>query len=70
NYQYKRPFVRMGFADEDGLVKPWDSRGGYDGLAKDGSFPSGHTSHGYAQGIVLATLLPELAPQILARASE
>ncbi|WP_433339860.1 acid phosphatase [Streptomyces sp. CA-253872] len=69
-YQYKRPFVRMGFGDEDGLIKPWDSRGGYDGLAKDGSFPSGHTSHGYAQGIVLATLLPELAPQILARASE
>ncbi|MFE9250509.1 phosphatase PAP2 family protein [Streptomyces sp. NPDC007088] len=69
-YQYKRPFVRMGFTDADGLIKPWDSQRGYEGLAKDGSFPSGHTSHGYAQGIVLATLLPELAPQILARASE
>ncbi|WP_233521394.1 acid phosphatase [Streptomyces triticagri] len=70
NYQYKRPFVRMGFSGEKGLIEPWDSRGGYDGLAGDGSFPSGHTSHGYAQGITLATLLPELAPQILARASE
>lgn len=70
NYQYKRPFVRMGFTDDQGLIKPWDSPGGYAGLAGDGSFPSGHTSHGYAQGIVLATLLPELAPQILARASE
>lgn len=70
NYQYKRPFVRMGFTDGQGLIKPWDSPGGYAGLAGDGSFPSGHTSHGYAQGIVLATLLPELAPQILARASE
>ncbi|WP_233517968.1 acid phosphatase [Streptomyces corynorhini] len=70
NYQYKRPFVRMGFTHDSGLIERWDSPGGYDGLAGDGSFPSGHTSHGYAQGIVLATLLPELAPQILARASE
>ncbi|MFD7425639.1 phosphatase PAP2 family protein [Streptomyces sp. NPDC059818] len=70
NYRYKRPFVRMGFTDEEGLIEPWDSAAGYGGLAGDGSFPSGHTSHGYAQGIVLATLLPELAPQILARASE
>lgn len=70
NYQYKRPFVRMGFTNDEGLIEPWDSPGGYGGLAGDGSFPSGHTSHGYAQGIVLATLLPELAPQILARASE
>lgn len=69
-YQYKRPFVRMGFTGDRGLIKQWDGPGGYDGLARDGSFPSGHTSHGYAQGIVLATLLPELAPQILARASE
>uniref|UniRef100_A0AAU3H4T7 Phosphatase PAP2 family protein n=1 Tax=Streptomyces sp. NBC_01401 TaxID=2903854 RepID=A0AAU3H4T7_9ACTN len=69
-YSYKRPFVRMGFTGDQGLIEQWDSPGGYDGLAGDGSFPSGHTSHGYAQGITLATLLPELAPQILARASE
>ncbi|MFF1922031.1 phosphatase PAP2 family protein [Streptomyces sp. NPDC058221] len=70
NYQYKRPFVRMGFTDDSGLIKPWDSAGGYAGLEGDGSFPSGHTSHAYAQGIVMATLLPQLAPQILARTSE
>ncbi|MEK8143394.1 phosphatase PAP2 family protein [Streptomyces sp. M10(2022)] len=60
----------MGFTNDKGLIEQWDSPAGYGGLAGDGSFPSGHTSHGYAQGIVLATLLPELAPQILARASE
>nr|WP_245600769.1 phosphatase PAP2 family protein [Streptomyces sulphureus] len=70
NYQYKRPFVRMGFTNDEGLIRQWDTPEGYEGLAGDGSFPSGHTSHGYAQGIVMATLLPELAPQILARASE
>ncbi|MFD4777388.1 phosphatase PAP2 family protein [Streptomyces sp. NPDC058427] len=70
NYQYKRPFVRMGFTNDSGLIEQWDSPGGYAGLEGDGSFPSGHTSHAYAQGIVMATLLPQLAPQILARTSE
>ncbi|MEW2130946.1 phosphatase PAP2 family protein [Streptomyces sp. NPDC005435] len=69
-YRYKRPFVRMGFTGDGGLIKQWDSAGGYAGLAGDGSFPSGHTSHAYAQGIVLATLLPRLAPQILARTAD
>lgn len=69
-YAYGRPFVRVGFAADGGLLRMWDSAGAYRGLEGDGSFPSGHTSHGYAQGIVLATLLPELAPQVLARASE
>src|SRR5690606_24424121 len=48
----------------------FDSAGSYEGLRGNGSFPSGHTNHGYAQGTVLATLLPELGPQILARTSE
>ncbi|WP_273488265.1 GH92 family glycosyl hydrolase [Ancrocorticia populi] len=69
-YQYKRPFVRMGFTEDDGLIQKWDTDGGYNGLAGDGSFPSGHTTHSYAQGITMATLLPELSPQILARTSE
>lgn len=34
------------------------------------SYPSGHTSGSYLNGILLADMLPELAPQILARASE
>ncbi|MFT4225732.1 phosphatase PAP2 family protein [Micropruina sp.] len=39
-------------------------------LCTGGSYPSGHTATAYQAGITLATLLPELAPQILARASE
>jgi membrane-associated phospholipid phosphatase len=43
---------------------------GTTGLCQGGSFPSGHTTTAYEAGVTLATLLPELAPQILARASE
>ncbi|WP_432623540.1 phosphatase PAP2 family protein [Bifidobacterium sp.] len=43
---------------------------GYDSLVSTGSFPSGHTIVAYAGGIGLATLLPQLAPEILTRASE
>ncbi|MFT3969059.1 MAG: phosphatase PAP2 family protein [Micropruina sp.] len=39
-------------------------------MCTSGSFPSGHTRAAYAVGITLATLLPELAPSVLARASE
>ncbi len=35
-----------------------------------GSFPSGHTTVAYSGGIGLATLLPQLAPEIMTRASE
>ncbi|ARU50325.1 hypothetical protein CBR64_01165 [Cellulosimicrobium cellulans] len=69
-YDYKRPFVRFGFTSAGGHVNAFETSGSYEGLRNNGSFPSGHTNHGYAQGTVLATLLPELAPQILARASE
>jgi PAP2 superfamily len=40
------------------------------GICTGGSFPSGHTTSAYEAGLTLATLLPHLAPQILARASE
>jgi hypothetical protein len=40
------------------------------GLCTGGSFPSGHTTTAYQAGITLAALLPELAPEILARTSE
>jgi hypothetical protein len=43
---------------------------GYAGLCTSGSFPSGHTTNAYQSGITLATLLPELAPEILTRTSE
>ena len=46
--------------------------GGYAdaGICTAGAFPSGHTTTAYQAGITLATLLPELAPEILSRASE
>jgi membrane-associated phospholipid phosphatase len=47
-----------------------DAGYGTTGLCLGGSFPSGHTTTAYQAGITLATLLPELAPEILARASE
>ena len=40
------------------------------GLCTGGGYPSGHTTTAYEAGITLATLLPELAPEILTRASE
>lgn len=43
---------------------------GSTGICTGGSFPSGHTTTAYQAGITLATLLPELAPEILARTSE
>ena len=49
---------------------PLDAAYGTTGICGGGSFPSGHTTTAYQAGITLATLLPELAPEILARASE
>lgn len=40
------------------------------GICTGGSYPSGHTTTAYEAGITLATLVPELAPELLARASE
>ena len=47
-----------------------DAGYGRTSLCTGGSFPSGHTATAYEAGITLATLLPELAPEILTRASE
>jgi hypothetical protein len=43
---------------------------GTTGICLGGAFSSGHTTTAYQAGITLATLVPELAPGILARASE
>ncbi|MCI1869274.1 esterase-like activity of phytase family protein [Bifidobacterium crudilactis] len=57
-------------------VQAWtDSTGtrhdpSYDAMTTSGSFPSGHTTYATSGAVGLATLLPELAPEILARGSE
>ena len=43
---------------------------GFGGLVQSESFPSGHTMAFYTSGLTLAALMPELAPQIAARAAE
>jgi membrane-associated phospholipid phosphatase len=40
------------------------------GLCAGGSFPSGHGTTAYEAGFTLATLLPQLGPEILARTAE
>jgi peptidoglycan/xylan/chitin deacetylase (PgdA/CDA1 family) len=39
-------------------------------LVNSPSYPSGHTTHGYAEGVLLALLVPERYPQMIARAAE
>ena len=53
---------------DDSSGKTYDI--GYAKLSTAGSLPSGHTTFAYSGGIGLATLLPQLAPEILTRASE
>jgi hypothetical protein len=64
-FDYERPYLRF----KDALVYR-DKPGGDVWATTSGAFPSGHTSQAYWQGTTLATLIPELAPQILARTSE
>jgi hypothetical protein len=45
-------------------------RGPAQDLSNNPSFPSGHTTYGYAQSLVLAILVPERYPQEIARAAE
>jgi membrane-associated phospholipid phosphatase len=47
-----------------------DAGYGSSGLCTGGSFPSGHGTTVYEAGLTLATLLPELAPEILARTAD
>lgn len=66
HWHESRPYHRLGFSDAGGLIVKGNI--GY-GFTND-AFPSGHTTAGYRDGTALATLLPELGPQIMARASD
>lgn len=45
-------------------------RGPRQNLVDSPSYPSGHTSYGYAESLVLALLVPERYPQMIVRAAE
>ncbi|MFF0710157.1 MULTISPECIES: acid phosphatase [Gordonia] len=42
----------------------------YESVRGSGSYPSGHTTWGYTQAFLIATMLPEVGPQVLARGAE
>lgn len=58
-YQRARPFMANG--------KPICTPASEQGLRRDGSYPSGHTSIGWAFGLVLSEVAPEQANAVLAR---
>ena len=66
-FGYERPFI---VAPE--RIRKYMRAGAseYDALGSNPSFPSGHTSLFFWRGTLFASMLPELAPQFLARASE
>lgn len=67
HFQYQRPFeVAPGRVTKYGDGRP-DL---YESVRGSGSYPSGHTAWGFAEALVIATLLPELGPQLLARGAD
>ncbi|MFB7251130.1 phosphatase PAP2 family protein [Microbacterium sp. NPDC056234] len=64
-FDYDRPYI---VAPDEVVYR--DKEGGDAYSSTSGSYPSGHTNQAYWQGTLLATLLPELSAQILARTSE
>lgn len=77
-FDVDRPYLQMNMVDgelvhsteEGGRLTLVDKEDGDAWDSTSGAFPSGHTSQAYWQGTALATMLPELAPQILARTAE
>jgi hypothetical protein len=67
HFDYDRPYIRFpeALVYRDRVSPPGDAWN-----STSGAYPSGHTSQAYWQGTTLAVMLPELAPQILARTSE
>ena len=67
HFQYQRPFE----VAPDRITRYGDGRPDlYESVRGSGSYPSGHTAWGYSEALVIATLLPELGPQLLARAAD
>ncbi|WP_460796916.1 acid phosphatase [Microbacterium sp. GXF0217] len=64
-FDYDRPYI---VAPDEVVYR--DKEGGDAYSSTSGSYPSGHTNQAFWQGTLLATLLPELSAQILARTSE
>jgi membrane-associated phospholipid phosphatase len=54
-------------ADSDNLA--W-LRGPAQNLVDSPSYPSGHTTHGYTESLLLALLVPQRYPEMIARAAE
>jgi hypothetical protein len=77
-YGNSRPFQTepsvMPIVGRDYLNAPADNadynRGPTMNLVNSPSFPSGHTTYGYAGGLLLALLVPSRYPQMIARAAE
>ena len=65
HFDYERPFVA---APEEHVPRDKDGGDAYE--TTSAAYPSGHTTEAYWQGTLLATLMPQLAPQILARVSD
>jgi len=58
-YNRPRPFL----SNKQPICTPED----YDALAKEGSYPSGHTAVGWAQALILAEIVPDRQDAILKR---
>jgi acid phosphatase (class A) len=58
-YNRPRPFL----INKQPICTPED----YDALAKEGSYPSGHTAVGWAQALILAEIVPDRQDAILKR---
>jgi len=61
-YQRERPFMRNG--------QPTCTPEYEDSLRSNGSYPSGHTTSGWARGLILAQIAPDRASALLLRARQ
>ncbi|BBY46738.1 hypothetical protein MARA_01680 (plasmid) [Mycolicibacterium arabiense] len=62
-------FSGKDFFGDDSDNETW-LRGPAQNLVDSPSYPSGHTTHGYTESLLLALLVPERYPEMMARAAE